>query len=273
MALESGTYVADLNTANPSSTDPKSQGDDHLRLIKTVLQNTFAGFPGLVVITGVEAQGATASDYVVTVSPAPADYTTGFFVAFKAAHANTGAATVQVNELAPKALKAVDGSALEAGDIELGAAVVAFYDGADFFLVSGNDRAARAGDTYSGTHDFSGADQVSLPSDTSIGDVTGAELSALSGVTAGIQGQLDGKVDEVGGTAQDLTMTGTPVAPTAPAGTSTDQVATTAFVTATAFSALLPGQAGNAGRVISTDGVNAFWKAVPDFPLTSLSAR
>jgi hypothetical protein len=41
MALETGTYVNDLVITNPPSGDPKSQGDDHLRLIKTVLKNTF----------------------------------------------------------------------------------------------------------------------------------------------------------------------------------------------------------------------------------------
>ena len=138
MALETGTYVNDLKTANPTSTDPKSQGDDHLRLIKSVLKNTFAGFQGLVVVTGTESQGATASDYVVTVAPAPAAYTAGFFVAFKATHANTGVATLTVNTLAAKALKAVDGSALEAGTIQSGALCVAFYDGADFYLISAN---------------------------------------------------------------------------------------------------------------------------------------
>lgn len=43
MGLEAATYVADLNTSNPASSDLRSQGDDHLRLIKTVLQNTFPG--------------------------------------------------------------------------------------------------------------------------------------------------------------------------------------------------------------------------------------
>ena len=62
-------------------------------------------------VTGTEAQGATANDYVLTVSPAPADYTSGFFAVFKAAHANTGAVTLQVNALAAKTLKAVDGCA------------------------------------------------------------------------------------------------------------------------------------------------------------------
>lgn len=41
MALESATYIAQLNNANPSSTDVVSQADDHLRLIKSVLKNTF----------------------------------------------------------------------------------------------------------------------------------------------------------------------------------------------------------------------------------------
>lgn len=41
MALETATYIADLNAANPTGTDPVAQGDDHLRLIKAVLQTTF----------------------------------------------------------------------------------------------------------------------------------------------------------------------------------------------------------------------------------------
>lgn len=56
--------------------------------------------------------------------------------------------------------------------------------------------------------------------------------------------------------------TGTPTAPTAAAGTSTTQLATTAFVTATSFSSVLPGQTGNAGKYITTDGTNASWADV-----------
>jgi hypothetical protein len=245
MSLETGSYINDLVVTNPTSTDPKSQGDDHFRLIKTVLKNTFAGFAGLVVATGPEAQGATVNDYVVTVSPAPAAYTPNFFLAFKATHTNAGAATIAVNALAAKTLKGVDGTVVEAGDIELGGVVVAWYDGTDFFLVSGNDRVARAGDTYTGTHDFSGATLVSP--------------------------QLDAKVDEISGTAKDLALTGIPTAPTAAAGNSTNQIATTAFVVATAFSAALPNQAGNAGKFVTTDGTNAYWANIPQFPLTALS--
>ena len=43
MALEAGTFIADLVPANPPFTDLRKQGDDHLRLIKSVLQGTFPG--------------------------------------------------------------------------------------------------------------------------------------------------------------------------------------------------------------------------------------
>lgn len=57
--------------------------------------------------------------------------------------------------------------------------------------------------------------------------VTSAELGYLDGVTSSVQQQLNGKA----GLASP-TFTGAPKAPTAPAGTSTTQLATTAFVQA-----------------------------------------
>ena len=41
MSIEVATYITDLQPVNPPATDPRGQGDDHLRLIKQVLQNTF----------------------------------------------------------------------------------------------------------------------------------------------------------------------------------------------------------------------------------------
>ena len=41
MGLETGTYISDLVATNPVSSDPKSQGDDHLRLIKSTVKTTF----------------------------------------------------------------------------------------------------------------------------------------------------------------------------------------------------------------------------------------
>lgn len=63
MTIEVATYITDLQPVNPTSTDQVSQGDDHLRLIKQVLQNTFPNaskvnyFPG----AGAGAAGTIAA--------------------------------------------------------------------------------------------------------------------------------------------------------------------------------------------------------------------
>lgn len=43
MSLESAGFIKDLVPTNPEGTDPKSQGDDHLRMLKAVLKAQFAG--------------------------------------------------------------------------------------------------------------------------------------------------------------------------------------------------------------------------------------
>lgn len=41
MGLETASFLSDLDAANPPGTDLRSQGDNHLRLLKSVLQATF----------------------------------------------------------------------------------------------------------------------------------------------------------------------------------------------------------------------------------------
>lgn len=41
MALETATYISNLVSTNPTATDTVAQADDHIRLIKSTLQNTF----------------------------------------------------------------------------------------------------------------------------------------------------------------------------------------------------------------------------------------
>ena len=41
MGLESASYISELDDTNPVVGDPVGEGDDHLRLIKTVLQTQF----------------------------------------------------------------------------------------------------------------------------------------------------------------------------------------------------------------------------------------
>lgn len=51
MGIENATYIKDLIPTWPEGTDPKSQGDDHLRLLKAVLQDQFPGFTTDVAVT------------------------------------------------------------------------------------------------------------------------------------------------------------------------------------------------------------------------------
>jgi hypothetical protein len=48
MPLETATLIYELNPANPLGGDVKSQGDDHIRLIKFCVQNTFINVDGQV---------------------------------------------------------------------------------------------------------------------------------------------------------------------------------------------------------------------------------
>jgi hypothetical protein len=48
MPIESATYIHQLETANPAGTDPRADGDNHIRLIKQVLKATFPNVQGAV---------------------------------------------------------------------------------------------------------------------------------------------------------------------------------------------------------------------------------
>lgn len=64
MALETGTYISDLVITNPTSNDPKSQGDDHLRLLKAALKSTLPNVTGAITPTHTElnyVDGVTSS--------------------------------------------------------------------------------------------------------------------------------------------------------------------------------------------------------------------
>lgn len=61
MALETGTYINSLNPANPSGTDPRAQGDDHIRLVKSTLKNTFPNINGAVTATDEQLNAITGA--------------------------------------------------------------------------------------------------------------------------------------------------------------------------------------------------------------------
>lgn len=58
MPLESVTHISDLVVTNPTSTDPKSEGDNHLRNIKTALKTDFPNISGPVTKTHTQLNNA-----------------------------------------------------------------------------------------------------------------------------------------------------------------------------------------------------------------------
>jgi hypothetical protein len=56
MAKESATYISQLVATNPVASDSVSVGDDHLRMLKTVLKTQFSGLTGTTAISATEAE-------------------------------------------------------------------------------------------------------------------------------------------------------------------------------------------------------------------------
>ena len=54
MSLETGSYISALVATNPTASDPKSQGDDHLRFVKAKILETFPSVTGAVTPTHTE---------------------------------------------------------------------------------------------------------------------------------------------------------------------------------------------------------------------------
>lgn len=225
MSLETATYLADLDESNPTATDPKSQGDDHIRTIKKALHNAFAGFVGQVIVTGTEAQGSTVNDYVVTVTAdtSPTTMHNDMIIVAKATHTNTGTCTLGLNAITAVSLLGMNGETLPAGALTNGYMFVALYDSGSStaYLLSPNDRASTGGDTV-------------------------ASLIVTGALTAG-----------------SLAVSGTATGVTPTAGDNTTKFATTEFVVGLGMSALLPGQTDKAGLLITTDGTTANWGIGP----------
>ena len=56
MALETATYISQLTATNPVASDSVSVGDDHIRMLKTVLKTQFSGLSGTTAIAASEAE-------------------------------------------------------------------------------------------------------------------------------------------------------------------------------------------------------------------------
>lgn len=134
MGLETGNWVGDLDPANPPGGDPKSMGDDHLRLIKKTLRDSFAGFTGAVRVTGVD--GGVINAYTLTPATVLPSYSSRMIAVFAPTVTNNGPATLEISGLGAKSIVSVAGQPLLSNDLTVGSVYAAFYDGTQFRLAS-----------------------------------------------------------------------------------------------------------------------------------------
>lgn len=146
MGLETATYINQLNINNPDdTTDFISGGDDHLRLIKRTIQNSFPRITGPVSATQDDlskvdylVDTGTANNILVAPTTAWASYVAGkgFFV--KVLNTNTGNVTAKVGSLAAITVLDNGGNALNAGTLVAGSVYQFVYDGTNFRVNANN---------------------------------------------------------------------------------------------------------------------------------------
>lgn len=142
--LESATTINQLNPLNPSDVlDYVSTGDDHIRLIKQTIQNTFPRVAGAVSVSDADLSNTTylvgagtANAITLTFSPVWTAYTAGKGVIFKALAANTAATTVNINGLGAISLRGLSGQVMVGGEIVAGGIYRITYDGTYFRMCS-----------------------------------------------------------------------------------------------------------------------------------------
>lgn len=279
MGLETGTYINSLVSTNPLGSDQKSQGDDHIRLLKSTIKATFPNITGAMTATHTELNlldGATVSTAEINyldittlgtgaaskavVPDGSGNYTWPAGGVFTYATLNDGTTTVTATaaELNYLDITTLGTGAASKAVVLDGSGNYVFPAGAALSWASGGS--INVGTvTYATLNDGSNnitataAELNKLDGAT----VTTAEINHLSGVTSGLQSQLNAKAP-----LASPALTGVPTAPTAVSGTGTNQIATCAFVAAEILSGTLPGQTGNAGKFLTTDGSNASWGSV-----------
>jgi hypothetical protein len=99
MGLETGTYISDLNTANPTSGDPVSQADDHIRLLKATIKTTFPNVAGAVTSTHGKLNAPTNATAQDATSGTALDYTSIPSWASKVTLSFAGVSTSGANSL------------------------------------------------------------------------------------------------------------------------------------------------------------------------------
>tara|TARA_R110000822_G_scaffold301108_4_gene424840 strand:+ start:8788 stop:11214 length:2427 start_codon:yes stop_codon:yes gene_type:complete len=134
MPIENATYVNDLVPTNPLGTDGADTLDQHDRLVKLAVKQSFPGFTGAVIAGGTTSGLVNA--YTLSPTTALPSYVENMMVVCEFHLANTGAATINISSLGAKTIKTVSGEDVTSADL-LGSRYTALvYDGTNFQLLA-----------------------------------------------------------------------------------------------------------------------------------------
>lgn len=125
MGLETGAYIAQLNSSNPASSDQRKQGDDHLRLIKLLVKQTMA------LLAGGFTSGGTSTALTLTTGHSGTPTLQEQVYAFRLHTAIGAAATLNVDALGALNLQKLTTAGwanVAANDYPSGAIIYAVYD-------------------------------------------------------------------------------------------------------------------------------------------------
>lgn len=208
MALETVVNINDLVDTNPTFSDAKSFGDDHLRNIKKVVKQAFAGFTGAVLITGTD--GGLVNAYTLTPATPLLGYGTRMIALFSPNIINSGPVTLNVSGLGAKAVVSNSGAALVANDLIPGRIYAATYNGTAFMLnaVTQNyvDQLVVAG-TVPGVNDPANAGKF-FATDGATGTWQSADLMGSPMIAKPASGTVAQVFNYAQGDGQTLTATG-----------------------------------------------------------------
>lgn len=242
MGLESATYISDLNTSNPAASDAKSQGDDHIRLLKSTIKTTFPNVSGAVTPTHTEinyVDGVTSAIQTQIDGKQPVDAT---LTALAAYNTNGLIAQTAADTFAGRTITApAAGITVSNGDGVSGNPTLALA----------NDLSALEGLGSTGLAVRTAADTWAQR--TIAGTASEITVTNGDGVSGNPTISLPSSIDLTAKTVTVATQTNTD---------SSTKAASTAFVQSVAMNSALPNQTGNSGKFLVTDGSNASWSAV-----------
>lgn len=134
MPLESGNYINDLVITNPLGSDAKSTSDDHHRLIKKAIKQTFVGYDGAIIVSGTDT--GSVNNYVLTPSTPLLAYSQNMAVVLMPINTNGGASTLNISGLGAVSILGAGGSPLIANELTAGIESILIYNGTSFQLTS-----------------------------------------------------------------------------------------------------------------------------------------